>query len=330
MIVSRTPFRISFLGGGTDLPAFFREEEGVVVSATIDKYVHVVVKDGFDSTFRLSHSAIESVERIEDIEHKLVRCVLSRYAEKAMKRNGGRGLEMHSMSDIPAGTGLGSSSSFTVGLLNAMRNHVGEEPTAEELAQEACNIEIEEFHEPIGKQDQYVAAYGGLQHLRFLPSGGVTVEKIQCAPGVEKTLEESMLLFYTGITRPATRILKERETNTAEKRAALREMRAMADQLKALLEAGCGTRELGELMHEGWLLKKTFASGITISKIDEWYDRARAAGAIGGKIVGAGGGGFLMVVCEPEKHETVRQELRELQQVPIALEPSGSRIIYAG
>ncbi len=330
MIISRTPFRISFLGGGTDLPDFYQEEEGAVLSTTIDKYIYITVNDRFDDTYRLSYSKTEICKTVEEIEHKIFRCVLEKYGAEAREKNGGRGLELLSMADIPSGTGLGSSSSFTVALLHAMSAHNGQFRSAEDLAAEACRIEIEDLREPIGKQDQYAAAVGGLQYIRFLPSGEVSCEPVICSRQTKSALQSSMMLFYTGMTRSASGVLSEQKSNTAGKRETLRAMRDLALRLKKILENGEDISRVGELLHEGWMLKKTLASGISASQIDQWYERARSAGARGGKILGAGGGGFLMVTCDPEKQSRVRQELSELRQVPVELEAFGSRILFVG
>lgn len=330
MIISRTPFRISFLGGGTDLPDFYQEEEGAVLTTAIDKYIYITVNDRFDESYRLSYSKTEICDRVDQIEHKIFRNVLEKYAEAAREKNGGRGLEILSMADIPAGTGLGSSSSFTVGLLHALKGHIGIFQSAEELAAEASRIEIEDLKEPIGKQDQYAAAYGGLQYIRFLPTGEVSVEPVICSRRTKSELEASMLVFYTGMTRSASGVLSEQKKNTSQKRETLRAMRDLALRMKKVLENGESIKEAGALLHEGWMLKKTLASGISVGQIDEWYDRARSAGASGGKILGAGGGGFLMVLCEPEKQNRVREELRELRSVEIGMESFGSKIIFVG
>lgn len=330
MIISQTPFRISFLGGGTDLPDFYREEEGAVLSTTIDKYIYITVNDRFDESYRLSYSKTEICNSVDEIEHKIFRTVLQKYGAAAREKNGGRGLELLSMADIPSGTGLGSSSSFTVALLHAMSAHNGQFRSAADLAAEACKIEIEDLREPIGKQDQYAAAFGGLQYIRFLPSGEVSTEPVICSRDTKAALQSSMMLFYTGMTRSASGVLSEQKSNTSNKRETLREMRNLALRLKKLIENGSDIRGLGELLHEGWMLKKTLASGISASQIDQWYDRARAAGASGGKILGAGGGGFLMVTCDPDKQSRVREELSELKCVPVGLDAFGSRIIFVG
>lgn len=330
MIIARTPLRVSFLGGGTDLPSFYQEEEGAVLSTTIDKYVFITVNDRFDESLRLSYSKTEICDAVDQVEHRILRAVLGRYAPEARARSGGRGLEILSMADIPAGTGLGSSSSFTVSLLHAITAHVGRFRSAEELAAEACAIEIDELGEPIGKQDQYAAAYGGLQYIRFLPSGEVCAEPVICSAQTKAALQGSMLLLYTGVTRSASGILEQQRGNVSRKRAELRAMRDLAARMRRLLESSGDIAEAGALLHEGWELKRSLASGISDDRIDGWYARARDAGALGGKLLGAGGGGFLLLLCPPSQHQRVREALPELRAVPVALETFGSRIIFVG
>lgn len=334
MIISRTPFRISFLGGGTDLPSFYEEEEGAVLSTTIDKYIYITVNDRFDETHRLSYSKTEIKSRVDEIDHKIFRAVLGKYAEISRTKSGGRGLELLSMADIPSGTGLGSSSSFTVGLLHAIKAHIGIFQSAEDLAREASVIEIVDLKEPIGKQDQYAAAYGGLQFMRFLPTGEVSVEPVICKRSTKDALSSSMMVFYTGMTRSASEILSEQNSRASEKRDTLRAMRELAYRLRRTLESADGEpktiQAMGELLHEGWLLKKTLAGGISASQIDGWYETALRAGASGGKILGAGGGGFLLLMCAPEKQDKVRLALSDLRQIQVGLESFGSRIIFVG
>ena len=330
MIISRTPFRVSFLGGGTDLPSFYEAEEGAVLSCTINKYMYITVNDRFDSTYRLAYSQTEIVESVDQIQHKIFKYVLGKYAHLASDRNGGRGLELLSMADIPGGTGLGSSSTFTVGLLHAMKAHVGMFQSAEELAAEASRIEIEELKEPIGKQDQYAAAYGGLQFIRFKPNGTVSVDPVICSPETRTNLQSSMMLFYTGMTRSASGVLSEQKANTESKRDNLREMARLAGEMKSSLEQNKPISHCGKLLHEGWMLKKGLASGVTAPQIDLWYERALSAGAWGGKILGAGGGGFLMVLCPPDRQASVKAELSDLRHIPVELESQGSKIIFVG
>ena len=330
MIIARTPFRISFLGGGTDLADFYQEEEGAVLSTTIDKYIYITINDRFDETYRLAYSKTEICRTVEEIDHKIFKTVLAKYDAQARMKNGGRGLEILSMADIPSGTGLGSSSSFTVALVHAMNAHIGQFRSAEDLAAEACRVEIEELREPIGKQDQYAAAVGGLQYIRFLPNGEVSTEPVICSKQTKSALQASMMVFYTGMTRSASGVLSEQKSKTSAKRETLRAMRDLAFRLKKVLESGDSMERVGELLHEGWMLKKTLASGISATQIDEWYDRARAAGATGGKILGAGGGGFLMVTCDPARQAKVREEMKDLRLIPVELESFGSRILFVG
>jgi D-glycero-alpha-D-manno-heptose-7-phosphate kinase len=330
MIISRTPFRISFLGGGTDLPSYYEQagEEGAVLSTTINKYMYITVNDRFDDSYRLSYSKTEIVKSVDEIEHKILKVVLKRYAELARSKNGKRGLEILSMADIPGGTGLGSSSSFTVSLLHAMKAHCGIFQSASDLAREASEIEIDILHEPIGKQDQYAAAFGGLQFIRFLKDGQVSVDPVICSSQTKKNLQASMLLLYTGKTRSASDVLAEQKSRSVEKRETLRELASLAHQMKNRLEQGTSISKIGELLNEGWLLKKSLASGIADSQIDQWYETALKAGAWGGKLLGAGGGGFLLLLCDPAQKTRIASELKELRPIDIEFDSFGSKIIF--
>jgi D-glycero-alpha-D-manno-heptose-7-phosphate kinase len=323
VIITRTPFRLSFAGGGTDLPSFFYEEEGAVLSTALNKYMHITVNRRFDQTIRLSYSKTEIRETVNDVEHPIFRSVLKRHAPQG-------GLELISMADIPSGTGLGSSSSFTVGLLHAVQGFLGKSKTADTLAQEACEIEIDELHEPVGKQDQYIAAFGGLQFIRFHPTGKVFVEPVVCAEKTKAELEASCLLFFTGITRDAKVVLKEQSENTNDKREVLREMAQHAHRLRKVLERGEKLESFGRILHEAWQLKKSVARNVSNPQIDAWYDAGLKAGATGGKILGAGSGRFLMLFCTPEKQPAVRQALSDLRPFDIKFDPQGSRIIFVG
>lgn len=313
------------MGGGTDLPSFYCEEEGMVLSATINKYMYITVNNRFDSTYRISYNQTEIVESFEQIQHPIFRTVLKKHVQPT-----GQGLEIVSMSDIPSGTGLGSSSSFTVGLLHAIKSHQGVYQSSEDLANEACQIEIFDLKEPIGKQDQYAAAFGGLQTIRFLPTGEVSTAPVVCSQNTYRELESSIVLFYTGITRSASKVMVERNESIATRRDALRETREAAKQMARILEKGKGMKEFGAVLQEGWEIKKIMGAGITNPKIDEWYERGMQIGAYGGKIIGAGGGGFLMFICPPEKQELLRSELSELRAIPVQFEHVGSKIIFVG
>ncbi len=324
MIISRTPLRISFMGGGSDLPAFYEHEPGSVISTAINKYIYITVNKKFDRQIRASYSITEIVDHLGELKHELIR--------ESMRLTGvEEGIEITSISDIPsAGTGIGSSSSYTVGLLNALYAYQGVYAGAERLANDACKIEIEICRKPIGKQDQYIAAYGGLQCIRFNPDGGVWVDPIVCKPETKTEIQRRLLLFYTGITRSADTILEDQKQSTLNNpqvRGTLRNMSQMAQAMRGMLCAN-GLDNFGELLHEGWMLKKTVAAGISNSRVDEWYELAKKYGAVGGKLLGAGGGGFLLLYAHPDNHAAIISALAELRHVPFRFEPQGSRIIY--
>lgn len=322
MIISKTPFRISFLGGGTDLPVHYRRHGGAVLSTTIDKFMYVAVNPRFEDTIRVAYTRTEIVESLEELKHELVR--------EALRLTGiGSGVEVVTIADVPAGTGLGSSSSLTVGLLNALYAYRGMFVSRERLAREACEIEIDVLGHPIGKQDQYAAAYGGLNFIRFNPDDTVFVEPVICAPEVKRELFESLLIFYTGIKRRAGTILAEQARRSGHREEALKRLAELADAGRRSLGEG-DLEGFGRLLHEGWEIKRTLASGISRPEIDGWYRAAREAGALGGKILGAGGGGFLLLFCPPQDKDRVRARLSRLglREFQVAYEPQGSRIIY--
>jgi D-glycero-alpha-D-manno-heptose-7-phosphate kinase len=323
MIISRTPLRVSFVGGGSDLEAFYRHEPGAVVTTAVCKYIYITVNRKFDSRIRASYSVTEIVDSVDEVQHELVRECL-----KKLRPRGG--IEITSVSDIPSqGTGLGSSSSYTVGLLQALYAYGNRHVGAERLAREACEIEIERCGKPIGKQDQYIAAYGGLQYIQFNPDGGVFVDPIVCSPGTRQRLESELLLLYTGMVRSANPILAEQKRNLSNGRH--RDAMRRAVQLAADLRDALASSDLtafGEILHEGWLVKKTMAEGTSSDRIDHWYACARAHGARGGKITGAGGGGFLLLYASPDDHPRICQALPELKPVPLRFEQQGAKIIY--
>lgn len=324
MIISRTPLRISFAGGGSDLPIFYRDEPGAVVSTAIDKYIYITVNQKFDRHIRASYSVTEMVERVTDLKHELIR-------ESLLLTGVDGGIEITSISDVPSrGTGLGSSSTYTVGLLNALHAYQGRFASADRLAREACRIELERCGKPIGKQDQYIAAFGGLQYIQFNPDESVFVDPIICRPETRRALNERLLMLYTGLTRSADSVLQEQRTNVARDHARRQNLRAMVRLAQALRTALCqdDLDALGEMMHEGWMLKRELATQISNAQIDAWYERARAHGAIGGKLLGAGGGGFLLLYAPAERHQSIIRALPELRPVAIRCEPQGSKIIY--
>ncbi len=324
MIISRTPLRISFIGGGSDMAAFYSREAGGVVSTAINKYIYITVNKKFDHRIRASYSVTEMVEGVDELKHELIREALKLVHVES-------GIEITSISDIPSqGTGLGSSSSYTVGLLNALYAYKGYHAEPERLAREACQIEIERCGKPIGKQDQYIAAYGNTQYIRFNPDETVYVDPIICPGEIKKRLQSRLLLFYTGITRSANDILAEQQDNVAHRettRQSLHTLTLLAAQMREALQEGA-LDCFGELLHQGWVEKQRLASKISNSKIETWYERARSAGAIGGKLLGAGGGGFLLFYAPEDRHREIMGALSELRSVPFRFEPQGSKIIF--
>lgn len=320
MIITQTPLRISFAGGGTDFPDFYEQHGGCVVSSTIDKYVYCIVKERFDDKIYVNWSKKEIVDSVDQIEHELVR--------EAMRKVGvSRAVEISFLSDIPAeGSGLGSSSSVTVGVLNALYHFVGATPTAEQLAREACDIEINTLGKPIGVQDQYIAAFGGLRCFQFGPGKSVKVESLRVSRHALEDLDIMLMSFFTGQTRQAATILSEQKANIAARIPVLQQMAAQARQVRALLEAGDVTG-FGRLLHEAWAAKRQLASGISNSATDQLYERAIQAGALGGKISGAGGGGFFLLCVPSDKRQAVRHALRDLREMPFRLERGGTKVI---
>lgn len=323
MIITRTPLRISFLGGGTDFRTFFQQEEGWVLSSAIDKYIYVIIKERFDSKIRVGYTRTELVDTVDEVHHELVR-------ESLRKTGITQGVEIATMADIPSeGSGLGSSSTVTVGLLNAMYTYLGTPVTHAQLAQEACEIEIEILGKPIGVQDQYIAAYGGQRFLFFGQDGQVKVQHLGLQEQQIRKLNQHLMLFYTNIARKAESVLTEQVQNMEAKVDLLRQMKGLAQQAKFALEANAFD-DFGALLDESWHLKKQLASGVSNDLIDDFYNAARQAGAIGGKITGAGGGGFLLLYCPPQQQEAVRCALRALRELTFRLEPDGSKVIFHG
>lgn len=326
MIIARTPFRISFAGGGTDLPAFYRQEPGAVISTAINKYVYVIVNRRFEQEIRVSYTKTEIVSSVPEIQHDLVR--------EALRLTGlPNHIEILTMADIPAGAGLGSSSSVTVGLLNALYAFQGILRSPEELAAEACEIEIDLVGKPIGKQDQYIAAYGGFRFLQFDPDGRVRVEPVICREGVKEQLQRNLLLFFTGVTRSADTILAQQAASTVSDSGVQRrlgKMRDLALELRSVLAGQQPLDRFGEILHEGWEHKKRVAEGISNPQIEAWYEKALKAGALGGKLLGAGGGGCLLFYCPYRRQDAVRAALSDLQEIHFQFEEEGSKIIYVG
>lgn len=315
---------MSFVGGGSDLPAFYRQHGGAVVSTAIDKYVYVTVNRKFDERIRVSYSRTEEVRLVSKIRHPLVREALRWLGVTG-------GIEITSVADIPSrGTGLGSSSAFTVGLLHALHAYQGRYRSAEQLAEESCQIEIERCGEPIGKQDQYASAFGGLNFIRFFPDERVSVEPILCRPETREALQKNILFFYTGITRKAAAILSEKQRSIQSdrpKQDALRKMVDLAFHLKSELQDN-NLDAFGEIIHENWLLKRSLSAKLSNSRIDNWYEAARRNGAVGGKLLGAGQGGFLMFYAPLDRHGAIVRALKDLRRIDVRFEPQGSKIIF--
>jgi len=321
MIITQTPLRISFAGGGTDFKDYYEKDGGAVISSAIDKYIYVVIKERFDQKIRVGYTRTEMVDYIEQIEHELVRECL-----RLTGMTGG--VEIATMADIPSeGSGLGSSSTVTVGLLNAMYAYQGILVTAETLAAQACHIEIDVLGKPIGKQDQYIAAYGSLRRFDFRPDGTVGSHLMPLTEEKRRRFGESLMLFYTGITRQADVILSEQKANIEEKRASLDRMKSQVTEVETCLLSG-NVNKVGRLLQAGWEWKKQMTERTSTPGIDALYERALDAGATGGKIAGAGGGGFLLLYCPPSHQASVRASLSEMKELPFSLERDGTKVIF--
>ena len=320
MIIVQTPLRISLFGGGTDFPDYFRAEGGIVLSSAIDKYIYVIIKERFDDQIRVSYTATEIVNRVDDIRHEIVR--------EAMKLTGIKGsVEIVTMGDVPAGTGLGSSGTVSVGALHAFHTYCRQTISMEQLAREACKIEVDILKKPIGYQDQYIASYGGLRFFEFLEDGSVGHQTIEIDPEISTQLGDRLMLLYSGTTRKSETILTEQKNNIHNNLTALGKLKEITCEARIALTEG-RLDDIGSLLHESWELKKSLAAGINNGKLGEIYQTARKAGALGGKITGAGGGGFLLLYCTPDKKEKVRSALSHLKELPFHLEPNGSRVVF--
>lgn len=324
MIMSRTPLRITFVGGGTDIPSFYRNHDsGAVVSASINKYIYVAVNKKFDSKIRVSYSVTEIVDSVDEIKHPTVREAL-----RLLNIDGG--IEIVSISDIPSrGTGLGSSSTFLVGLLNALHAFKGEQASPKQLAEEAVTIERVILQEPGGKQDQYMAAYGGIQFMEFFPDERVAIKPVIMTEESRNLLQSNLLLFYTNRERSSTDIHRVQAGNVESKVESYKFMRNLAFEMFDSMSNG-KIKDVGNLLHRNWEYKKTLATGISDEMIDRWYSRALETGATGGKMIGAGGGGFLMLFAPEEIHENIVQNLQDLKEEEFRIEYDGSRIIFVG
>jgi D-glycero-alpha-D-manno-heptose-7-phosphate kinase len=323
-VTTMTPLRLSFAGGGTDLPSYYTQDGGAVVSSTIDRYIYVTVKRHsmlFNEAYRLSYSKTEHVDRLDDIENNIAReCLRLVHVDPP--------LFINTAADLPALSGLGSSSSFAVGLLYALHALKGEDVSAGQLAEEACEVEINKLKHPIGKQDQYAAAFGGLNYIAFRPDGRVHLDPLWLPnDGVTRLFEASML-FWTGRQREASQVLEKQVSRIARTRGEYAKLAEMAVACRDELLAGFDEpSRFGALLDAGWKIKRGLTEGISTSQIDRWYNQALGAGALGGKIAGAGGGGFLYLVVLPDRHEALRAALPDMVDVPFGYDPRGARIL---
>jgi D-glycero-alpha-D-manno-heptose-7-phosphate kinase len=324
MIISRTPFRMSFFGGGTDYPPWFREHGGAVISATFNKYCYISARElppFFDHKYRVAYSKVETVQQIDEITHPAVRATL----DYLQWQN--TGLEIHHDADLPARSGLGSSSSFTVGLINVLKALRGEYVGKKELAQLAIHVEQNVIKETVGSQDQIAAAYGGFNRIDFHTNDKFSVTPLVVKPEKIKDLQSHLMLFFTGFSRFAVEIADSKLKNLAAKAESLHTIRQMVDEGIDVLQSETDLDDFGRLLHAGWLLKRSLSSKVSNSAIDDIYEAARKAGALGGKILGAGGGGFMLLFVKPELQAQVKEALSSLLHIPFEFEYDGSKIV---
>ena len=324
MIISRTPYRISFFGGGTDYPSWYRRHGGQVIATTIDKYCYISARylpPFFEHNFRIVYSRIENCQTIDEIEHPAVRECL-RYFQLE------QGLEIHHDGDLPARSGLGSSSSFVVGLLHALHALKGNIPGKERLAHEAIHMEQVRLKETVGCQDQVMAAHGGCQRVEFLADGEIRVTPLTLHPERLAALNSHLMLFFTGIKRTAATIAESYASDVQSVEKQLRSMASMVDEAFRILAGNSDLAAFGKLLHEAWRAKRSLSKQVSNRIIDEIYATARSAGALGGKLLGAGGGGFMLLFADPADHERIREKLARLVHVPFRFERAGSRIIF--
>lgn len=322
MIITQTPLRISLFGGGTDFPDYYLNHGGCVLSTAIDKYIYVIIKKRFDSKIRVGYTKTEMVDSVDEIKHELIR--------EALKITGiTQGVEISTMADIPSqGSGLGSSSSVTVGTLHAMYAYNDRLPTKNKLSLDSCSIEIDILKSPIGKQDQYIAAWGGFKFIEFKKDGYIIVNPVLIDDGILNELNKNLMLFYTGITRKTNNILKDQKRGTQKNLDILGKMKQMVHDTIKNLAHGRDPDHIGYMMHENWQLKKQLSDKISNLELDDIYYIARKYGALGGKILGAGGGGFFLLYCPQEKQQSVRHALSPLQELPFNINADGTKVIF--
>ncbi|MBI4060284.1 MAG: kinase [Elusimicrobia bacterium] len=324
MIITRTPFRMSYFGGGTDYPAWYREHGGAVLATTIDKYCYITCRylpPFFDYKSRILYSKVELANSNEQIEHPAVRGVLAQMGIK-------EGIEIHHDGDLPARTGLGSSSAFVVGLLNALSALKNAMPTKMELAKAAIHIEQNVLRENVGCQDQVITAFGGLQRIDFEKTGDIRVTPIVVSRERLEELQSHTLLYFTGFSRIASEIVKEQLRRIPDKTRELSRMREMVDESIDILLGKSGLEGFGRLLDESWSLKRGLSSKVSLPAIDEIYEAAKSAGALGGKLIGAGGGGFMILIAPPRTHARIHEKLKKLLRIPFRFDNEGSRVIY--
>ncbi len=323
MIITKTPLRMSFAGGGSDLKSFYSKFGGAVLSTSIDKYIYVNINKKFDQGIRVAYSVNEEVSKIEDLMHPIVKAAL-----KFMGLE--QGIEITTIADIPSrGTGLGSSSSFTSGLLNGLYRYLGIPITSNKLADLSCHIEIDLCEEPIGKQDQYAAVYGGFNLIEFQKNEDVLVTPIKCSKKTKKNIEDNIVIFYTGMNRKSSVILSEqtKDMGKKNKQDIVKEMVNLCYLLAKDIEED-NISNFGEILHDNWMLKKKINDSISNTKIDAWYEIAKSSGSIGGKLLGAGAGGFLMFYAKKSNHDDIIHSLSDLEHIPICFDNTGSTVVY--
>jgi len=321
VIITQTPYRVSFAGGGTDLPAFYEHEAGAVLSVGVQHHMYVTVSPRFEKTTRVAYTRVEIADAIDKIDHTIAREAL-RMTEL------GDHIEITTVGDVPAGTGMGSSSSLAVGLLNALYAFKGQITSPRLLAEKACEIEIDILQKPIGRQDQYAAAFGGVNYIRFNPDHSVDVEPVPTSAEFLRDLEDHIILLYTDQQRDADAILKKQSEGSRDKMSVLRDMRDLAGELRKTMGGRGNLDDFGRILHQGWELKRSLGFGISNAGVDAWYEAARANGAMGGKLLGAGGGGFLLVMAPPDRHEAIRDAVGRPREIPFRIDRRGSRVIH--
>jgi D-glycero-alpha-D-manno-heptose-7-phosphate kinase len=324
MIISRTPYRISFFGGGTDYPSWYLQHGGAALATSIDKYCYLSCRflpPFFEHRIRVVYSKIENCHQVEDIAHPAVREILRFLSFD-------RGVEIHHDGDLPARSGIGSSSSFCVGLLHALYALQGRMPSKQQLASESIHIEQERMQETVGSQDQVTAAYGGFNHVQFQPNGEISVRPLTISPTRLHSLNDHLLLFFTGIKRTASDVARSYVGKLDANKRHLRIMKDLVDEALAVLQSEADLRAFGELMHESWLAKRSLSNQVSTAEIDDIYQSALASGAVGGKLLGAGGGGFLLLFASPDRHAALKEKFEGMIEVPFRFESGGSQIIF--